>query len=91
MEDKDANKIYRLVQVKGGYSASYLANNMTRSDKYVAIIKNGSMKSRVVIYWVEDLENEALEPEHMRTKTIDWDTTGAKAAECTHINYLSIN
>lgn len=48
--ESHSQKFYRLVQVKGGHSASYMNNNMTKSDNYIAIVKNGSLKSRIVIY-----------------------------------------
>ena len=51
------------MQVKGGHSASYMNNNMTKSDNYIAVVKNGSVKSRIVIYKIQEIENENLTPE----------------------------
>ena len=61
---------------------------MTRSDTFVAMVKNTFKQSKVVIYKIEDLENESLDPDLIEVKSIDWP---CKDKECVHINYLYVN
>lgn len=51
---------YRMVNLKGGCSPSYLSNNLTKSDTYIAFVKNGFLRPMVSIYKLGDLENESL-------------------------------
>jgi hypothetical protein len=51
---------YRMVQLKGGVSASYLSNNLIKSDTFVAFIKNGFTRSMITIYKTSELENDVL-------------------------------
>ena len=80
--------IYRLVHLKSGFSPSYIPGNLAKSDTHVAFVKNGSLKSRVIIYKLEDIENEEMDPEAVKFKTVEWE---AKSAECTLINYVCLN
>ena len=82
------NSTYRLVHVKSGFSPSYISRNFIKSKDHVAFVKNGSLKSRVIIYKVADIEDPNMDREKLKTKTIEWE---AKAAECTHINYINLN
>lgn len=41
---------YRTVQLKGNHSPSYLQNNLAKSDTYCALVKNGFLSSRIMIY-----------------------------------------
>lgn len=79
---------YRLVHLKSGFSPSYISGNLIKSKNYVAFVKNGSLKSRVIIYKVSDIEDPNMDPESVKFKTIEWE---AKASECTHINYINLN
>ena len=45
------------VKLPGGHSASYLRNNSTKSDTYIAMAKNGYIKSRIVIHRLDEIEN----------------------------------
>ena len=83
-QDKGTSS-YRLVHLKSGFSPSYISGNLIKSKNHIAFVKNGSLKSRVIIYKVSDIEDPSLEPENVKFKTIEWE---AKAAECTHINYV---
>jgi hypothetical protein len=49
-----------MVQLKGGVSASYLSNNLIKSDTFVAFIKNGFTRSMITIYKTSELENDVL-------------------------------
>ena len=53
-------KFYYEVNMKNGLSANYLTNNLTKSDTYIAIVKNSFIMSKVVIYKVNELENHNL-------------------------------
>lgn len=79
---------YRLVHLRSGFSPSYMTGNLAKSDTHVAFAKNGSLKSRVIIYKIEDIDNQDMDPEQVKFKTVEWE---AKAAECTHINYVCLN
>ena len=84
----NSTSTYRLVPLKSGFSPSYLSGNLVRSKNYVAFVKNGSLKSRVILYNVSDIEDQKMDPDAVKFKTIEWE---AKSAECTHINYVCLN
>ena len=52
------HKSFRYINVKNGLSPNYLCNNLTRSDNYVAVVKNTFTTNKIVIYKMADLENE---------------------------------
>lgn len=85
---QNSESTYKLVHLKSGFSPSYLSGNLIRSKNYIAFVKNGSLKSRVILYKVTDIEDPNMEPDSMKFKTIEWE---AKSAECTHINYVCLN
>lgn len=61
MESASIQKnFYRQVNIKNGLSPNYLTNNLTKSDTYIAFIKNAFIMSKVVIYKVNELENQNL-------------------------------
>ena len=78
---------YKLIQLKNGMSHSYLCNNLTRSENYVAMVKNGFLNSKISIYNINELDNAV----QIECKDgITWDTND-NVKECTHINYCLIN
>jgi len=54
----------------------------------VAIVKNAFLTSKVVIYKINELENQNLHSDLISQELIEWDS---KEKECTHINYHYIN
>jgi hypothetical protein len=54
---KNDKKFYREVHMKNGLSANYLTNNLTKSDTYIAIVKNAFIMSKVIIYKINEVEN----------------------------------
>jgi hypothetical protein len=57
----NSKSFYRMVNLKGGCSPSYLTNNLAKSDTYIAFIKNSFIKPMISIYKLSDLENESLQ------------------------------
>ena len=58
MENTAGQKnFYRQVNIKNGHSPNYITNNLTKSDTYIAFIRNAFIMSKVVIYKVNELEN----------------------------------
>ena len=56
--DPPSQKIaYRQVIPKNNLSPSYVTNNLTKSDNYIAFIRNAFIMSKIVIYKVSELEN----------------------------------
>ena len=51
---------YRQVTPKNNLSASYITNNLTKSDNYIAFIRNAFIMSKIVIYKIGELENQNL-------------------------------
>lgn len=82
------NKYFKVINLKNGLSPNYLMNNFKRSDNFCACVKNSFGKSSIVIYSLEDLENDSTPPDMVEQKTIEWESIDK---ECTHINYLKIN
>ena len=76
------------MHLKCGFSPSYISGNLIKSKNHIAFVKNGSLKSRVVIYKIADIEDQSMDPEKVQFKTIEWE---ARAGECTHINYIQMN
>ena len=81
--------MFRYININNGQSANFLFNNLVKSDRYAAMAKNSFGTSKVILYKVADLENEAIPKEELQAcNSIDWES---KDKECTHINYLCIN
>ena len=45
---------------KNSLSPSYVTNNLTKSDNFIAFIRNAFIMSKIVIYKVGELENQNL-------------------------------
>ena len=50
-----------MINLKNGCSPSYLSGNLAKSDTFVAYVKNGFGTSMVVIYKLDDIENESMQ------------------------------
>lgn len=81
---------YRFMNLQNAVSASYIINNLTRSDSYLAYAKNnqGAAISKIVILSLKDLNNYSTSSDNVNTKEITWQ---ANTKECTHVNYLQLN
>ena len=77
-----------MVHLKNGQSASYINNNLVKSDTFIAFVKNGFSRSMVQIFKISDLENDSLHSDLIQSQNVEWES---KDKECTHINYLFIN
>ena len=83
----EGKKQFRYVNPKNAVSANYMCNNLTRSDNFVALVKNSFQNNKIIIYELSELENEGLHGDLITHETIEW---SAKEKECTHLNYLYI-
>ena len=83
----NSKSFYRMVNLKGGSSPSFIMNNLVKSDTYCAFINNSFQKPMVCIYLQVDLENECLQSDLIKFRSVSWDAK----QECTHLNYLYIN
>jgi hypothetical protein len=82
------NNIYRFLQLKQGYSPSYLPNNLTKSENFLAYLKNTFTKSRVIIYKMQDLEDRSADVDEIAPISIIYESVDY---ELTHVNYLHLN
>ena len=65
-----------------------MPNNLARSDTFVAMVKNSFGSSKIVIYKIQEIENESLQSDLIQPILIEWE---GKEKECTHINYVFMN
>ena len=65
-----------------------MCNNLVKSDTYIAFVRNAFIMSKVVIYKLNELENQNLHSDLISQQLIEWES---KEKECTYINYIFIN
>ena len=86
--DSTKSTLSRTIALQHGSKPSYLPNNLTRSDNYLASVKNGFSQIKINLYKLSDLENESLS-EVSSCKSIDFDPK--EREECVHLKYHQIN
>ena len=65
-----------------------MPGNLLRGQQFAAVIKSGSIKTRLAMYDISQLENEALVDNSIEPELVEWD---AKQYEVTHVNYIHMN
>ena len=61
METKPTQKhLFRYVNIRGGASPNHIYSNFTRSDNYIATIKNSVKLSKAILYKIQDIESVGL-------------------------------
>jgi len=62
-----------------------MANNLTKTDFYIAFVKNGFLQSKILVYHLSDILNEKMLADDIKpAHIIEWES---KEKECTHLSY----